>query len=169
MELTMLSHPSNFSKGRTKPIKYLVFHYTANKGDTARANAKYFQGPNRHASAHCFVDENDIVKTVNDKDTAWCVGVDYSRKTAKYWGICNNSNSINIEICSDYADGEYILTEKSILNALKAGKKYMAAYGITIDRVLRHYDVCGKTCPAPWVKHPEQWTEFLKRLEAFKL
>ena len=36
-------------------IKYIVLHYTANDGDTAISNAKYFSSGSRGASAHYFV------------------------------------------------------------------------------------------------------------------
>ena len=30
---------ANYKKGRTSPIKYIVIHYTAGNGDTAKNNA----------------------------------------------------------------------------------------------------------------------------------
>ena len=43
------AHKSNY--GPTRPlsnIKYIVIHFTGNKGDTALNNCKYFQRANRH-------------------------------------------------------------------------------------------------------------------------
>lgn len=60
------AHPSNYTQGRTNGIEYLVVHYTANNGDTAQGNCKYFQGKNRNASAHYFVDENEICQSVKE-------------------------------------------------------------------------------------------------------
>ena len=50
----------NYTKGRVKPIKYIVLHYTGGNGDTALGNCKYFLGLNRNASAHYFVDDKSI-------------------------------------------------------------------------------------------------------------
>ena len=51
------AHKSNYGSARPlSNIKYIVIHFTGNKGDTALNNCKYFQSANRHASAHCFVD-----------------------------------------------------------------------------------------------------------------
>ena len=39
-----LANPRNYGGSRdASKIRYLVFHYTANDGDTARNNAVYFQ------------------------------------------------------------------------------------------------------------------------------
>ena len=54
----MFAHKSNYGGERkTSDIKYIVIHYTGNNGDTALNNCKYFQGANRNASAHYFVDD----------------------------------------------------------------------------------------------------------------
>ena len=55
-------------------IKYIVIHYTANDGDTALSNAKYFANGSRGASAHYFVDSKNIVQSVKDDYVAWAVG-----------------------------------------------------------------------------------------------
>lgn len=70
------AHKSNY--GPTRPlsnIKYIVIHFTGNKGDTALNNCKYFQRANRHASAHCFIDGSGTVyKSVSLRRVAWAVG-----------------------------------------------------------------------------------------------
>ena len=32
----------NYRVGRTQPVRYIVMHYTANHGDTARNNCDYY-------------------------------------------------------------------------------------------------------------------------------
>ena len=49
-------------------------------------------------------------------------------------------------------------------NAIRLGKFLMRLYGVKIDCVLRHFDVTGKNCPEPWVRNPELWVNFKKRL-----
>ena len=51
------AHPSNYTKGRSAPIEFLVLHYTAGRNDSAAAGLKYFESP-RGASAHYFVDRH---------------------------------------------------------------------------------------------------------------
>ena len=59
---------ANYKKGRTSPIKYIVIHYTAGNGDTAKNNADYYASAKIEASAHYFVDEGNIIyQSVKDK------------------------------------------------------------------------------------------------------
>lgn len=155
---TLLADRSNYTAGRTQAIKYIVIHYTGNKGDTAKANCVYYQRPNIGASAHYYVDENEIWQSVRETDKAWHCG---KRKTGKYYHPeCRNSNSIGVEMCSGWKNGEYYIPEATQRRAAAFVKTLMAKYGIDIDHVVRHYDVTHKSCPRPFVKHPEQWTAF---------
>lgn len=158
-----ISHESNFAKGDGKrPIRFVVLHFTANDGDTAAGNANYFASPNRKASAHYFVDEKEAYKTVRNGDVAWHCGA----KTYKH-PECRNTNSIGIEMCSRKdASGRYYIKPETVANAVELTKQIMQAYGIPVERVLRHYDVTGKSCPEPWVRDPNQWESFKKALTA---
>ena len=50
-------HATNYQSGRAGTIQYLVIHYTAGNGDTAKDNCQYFKNnPGLYASAHYFVD-----------------------------------------------------------------------------------------------------------------
>ena len=114
----------NYGNARVlNTIKYIVIHYTANDGDTALSNAKYFAKGNRGASAHYFVDSNNIVQSVEDNYVAWSVGGSkYSdcSKTGggKFYGKCTNSNSLSIEICDDIKNNAIYPTEAAINNVI---------------------------------------------------
>ena len=56
-------HSSNYENLGNRTIKYIVMHYTGNSKDTAKANANYFTGANRYASAHFFVDNDSIYQS----------------------------------------------------------------------------------------------------------
>lgn len=158
------ANSTNYRLGRNDSIQYIVIHYTANDGDTAKNNCNYFQGENRGASAHYFVDENGYEQSVYDKDTAWHSGRDYSGGSAPYWGKCTNANSLGIEMCSDIVGSEYVITQSTQDNAIALTKLLMDKYGVPASNVIRHYDVCGKICPQPFVNHPDQWVTFKSRL-----
>ena len=164
----------NYGNARVlNTIKYIVIHYTANDGDTALSNAKYFAKGNRGASAHYFVDSNNIIQSVEDNYVAWSVGGSkYSdcSKTGggKFYGICNNSNSINIELCDDIKNGNIYPTEAAISNAIDLVRSLMKKYNISSNNVIRHFDVNGKRCPAYWCGDSQKnakWQEFKSRLE----
>lgn len=158
----------NFTKGRSgQKITHLVFHYTANDGDTDENNAKYFKAVHRGASAHYFIDEDSVTQVVRDEDTAWHCGDSqkYTNGGASMKGRVRNINSIGIELCSDKdSKGKFILTPETIKNAIEVGQGLMAKYNIPITNVHRHFDVTGKICPEPFVRDPLQWKKFKERL-----
>lgn len=153
--------PSNYRAGRTQPVRYIVMHYTANNGDTAKNNCDYYHRVGGlQASAHYFVDEHGAMQSVREGDTAWHCGA------RAYWHPeCRNGNSIGIEMCSrKRADGSYYILPETVVNAAALAREIMQRYGIDTDHVVRHYDVTGKRCPMPWVNDPAQWTAFLAML-----
>lgn len=147
----------NYRKGRTGKILYIVLHFTANNGDTALGNCKYFRNnKNLQASAHYFVDEKEIWQAVRDEDTAYHCGANKYKHNE-----CRNANSIGIEMCSrEDSNGKYYIKEETIQNAIALCKELMAKYNIPVSRVIRHYDVTGKACPEPFVRQPAQWERF---------
>ena len=158
---TMPCHASNHTKGRSGKIEHIVMHYTANNGDTARGNCQYFSGPNRLASAHYFVDENGVWLSVPEQDTAWHCGANRYRHPT-----CRNANSIGIEMCSRKdVVGNYYIKPETVANTVRLARILMDKYSIPVSHVLRHYDVTGKRCPAPWVNDDSQWRAFLEVLE----
>ena len=155
------AHVSNFTRGRINPIEYIVIHYTANDGDTAKNNADYFaNNANLSASANYFVDEITEWQSVKDNDTAYHCGA----KTYKH-KACRNHNSIGIELCSRRdGNGNYYFKDETIKRAAALTKELMKKYNIPIENVIRHYDVTGKICPAPMVNNEKLWKEFLSML-----
>ena len=150
------AHSGNYQKGRTQPIEYIVVHYTANSGDTAQNNLDYFARTKTGTSAHYFVDENEVCQSVQDTDVAWHCGSKNPRHP-----YCRNANSIGIEMCNSVGG----VPEAVRARTAAFVRQKMKEYGIDSSHVLRHYDVTGKRCPAPWVDNPAEWMEFKKMLE----
>lgn len=151
------------SYGQTRSlnnIKYIVIHYTGNKGDTAKGNAGYFATSNtRQAGAHFFVDKTgEIWKSVNMNRIAWAVGGKYclSGGAGIYYGKCTNANSISIELC-DCINGtnwEQMLATRQLVQYIQ--KKCPNA-----KTVIRHWDANGKSCPSPMAgKNNKKWVMF---------
>lgn len=155
-------------KRNTNIIKYIVIHYTANDGDSDESNAKYFKKKNIKASAHYFVDDDSVTCSVADNYVAWSVGGSrYSNYKstggAKYYKICTNTNSLNIEMCDTIKNGVYDVSEKTLQNTIELTKYLMSKYNIPISNVIRHFDVTGKSCPSYYVNQTN-WTMFKNRL-----
>lgn len=130
----------NFTKGN-RGRKYIVIHYTGNKTDKATSNGNYFKIENRGYSAHYFVDDTTVVQVVSENDTAWAVGRNYGSNNL--FGKCTNSNSISIEMCS--TNGR--ISNATYQNTVELVKSLMKKYNIDAAHVVRHWDVCSKSCP----------------------
>lgn len=162
---TKYAHSNNYRAGRSAKIQFIVIHYTANNGDTAQGNCSYFQGKNRGASAHYFVDETSVWQSVRDTDTAWhCGGGLQGSGGHAYYKQCTNSNSLGIEMCSRIENGSYMIPEKTVENAQILTRQLMKKYSVPVEHVIRHYDVTGKACPKPWTENIALWQQFRSRL-----
>ena len=128
----------HMTRGRSRAVDRIVVHFTATLA-SARNNATYFaRNEGQGASAHYFVDDitPEIYQSVAEGDTAWHAG---------NWQM--NCRAIGIEVVS--AGEDFSATEVEKLGWLV--KRLMARYGIGASGVIRHYDVTGKLCPAPYV------------------
>lgn len=155
---------------KRQPIKYLVFHYTAGRNDTAEAVARYFKNINkdksRYASAHYVVDDKSCWQCVEDRFTAWhCGGNKYKYSSGgSMYGVVTNYNSIGIEMCNLLNN----IDTKCLENGIALGKKLIEKYGFSDKTIVRHYDVTGKHCPAIMIddqeKYKNNWKLFKKAL-----
>lgn len=142
-------------------IKYIVIHYTGNKGDSARGNCNYFKNSNkRQAGAHFFVDQKGTaIQSIPLNRTAWSVGGFFTKKNGAgaYYKKCLNSNSVSIEMC-DCATKDPSVAMTRAVTALVAHIKKQCPNAKT---VIRHWDVNGKSCPARMVgKNNAKWSAF---------
>lgn len=171
----------NYTKRSSRKIDYIVIHYTA--GTTSRNGAAYntikntFNKASTKASAHYVIDDYNIYNCVENNNVAWHCGAN------KYiHPLCRNSNSIGIEICSNHdnfkgynstpsTDSGWYITPKSKTNAAKLTAYLLQEYNLSIDKVIRHYDVTGKDCPSPWVDNNKEgyvgWTKFLEEVKRY--
>ena len=140
----------NTSGGRRKPA-YIVLHYTATNGASAKNEIDYF-GRNpaaTNASADFFIDDSEIwqYNTQLDSRYSWAVG-DGVYSNAAFSEKCFNSNQISIEMCCTLGrDGKWRISNAVYSKAVELTKYLTQKYGIPADRVIRHYDVSGKSCP----------------------
>lgn len=146
-------------------IKYLVYHYTGNDGDSDESNGRHFHDHIVKASAHYFADDDSVTQSVPDNYIAYSVGGKCQSRHHPLYKICTNSNSISIEMCDCYKNGKVEITEKTLENAIELGKMLMKKYNIPIERVIRHYDVNGKACPnCNNLLSDKAWNAFKSRL-----
>lgn len=149
---------ANYTHKDRANTRYIVVHYTSNRGDTAKNNADYFAREKPGVSAHFFVDEKEIWESVPENRIAWHCGAKQYRHPE-----CRNSNSIGVEICMN--DKKGAIRQGSIQNAVKLVRLLMERYSVPLERVVRHHDVTGKHCPAPFVDDPTRWQAFRNELQ----
>lgn len=127
----------NYTKGRRgSAIDYIVVHYTGTDA-SAHNNLLYFSRNAAKASAHYFVDRDGTLRqSVPESDTAWHAGK-----------FAMNQRSVGIECVSAGED----FTEEQVATLAALTQALMDKYGVPAASVIRHYDVTGKECPAPYV------------------
>lgn len=151
------------SKSPNRTIKYIVWHYTAGSS-SAPGRAKGMKTSwekTQRASADFGVDDRDIIQFNPDLKNYNCWHCGDKKNSysggGRLYGIATNRNSIGIEICSNLKKGYdaskvghegWYYTEEALNNAVKLTKILMKKFNIPVERVIRHYDVSGKSCPA---------------------
>lgn len=140
-------------------IKFIVIHDTANagRGADAMAHYRYLQHATRAGSAHYYVDDKQIIQTIDDSVVAWAVGDKWARKNATRDDV-TNYNSISVELCIN----EGIDKAKAYQNLIWLTRYLMAKFNA---EVVRHFDATGKPCPRSWqANNWSQWWRFKKEL-----
>ena len=160
---TLLSNIYNYDtkKRSLRKLEAICIHYTSNDGDSAYNNARYFHNNIVGASAHFFVDREGIIyRSVHINKTAWAV----ESKGMKLKGIWNNANTVSIELCDFNKNKEISAEQMAALKWLiKKIKRHVRLHAGKNLALIRHYDVCGKACPANLVDE-KKWAEFKKEV-----
>lgn len=137
--------PYNKNKKNSRTIQGIVIH-AVGAVSSAKNNALYYASKKLSASAHYFVDANEIWQSVEDKDIAWHCG------TAKYYTqkhpLLKNSNTIGIEMCQDTL---ITVSPQTIANVAELVQYLMSKYQIPAERVVRHWDIVNKECPSMYI------------------
>lgn len=163
--INMMISKYNFRKGDASRIRYIVIHYTGGFG-TAKEQCQYLADGDRKRSAHYFVGyEGEIWQSVEDENIAWHCGAKHYKHLE-----CRNANSIGIELCvrkkdqnhKSAGDKDWYFEDATVEAAVELTRYLRMKYGVPASNVLRHYDVTGKICPAPYVHNTTQhtWEEF---------
>lgn len=163
MKINRLISNYNHSSRGGSSIKYIVIHYVGGIS-TAYNNVKYFSGGDRQASAHYFVGhDGEIWQSVEDSRASWHCGGGLQGSGGHAWhGICKNSNSIGIEMCVRKNGSLWYFEDATVNATIELTQYLMKKYGVPASNVIRHYDVTGKICPAPYVHNNTKhtWSAF---------
>lgn len=153
-----ISTKNTYSRKNAK--KYIVIHETDNfkKGADALRHAKAQYNGNLSTSVHFYCGSDGVYQAAELDKCVWAVGKKYtSNPNVK---DATNYNTINIEICVN-EDGNYNAARQ---NAIELVKWLMAELNLSADRVIRHYDACGKYCPRKMMDNLDLWDNFKKAI-----
>ena len=166
------------SRGSNK-IQFIVVHYLG----VPNADNPYLYGGG-YGGHYNIKRDGNIYLAANPKTAVvWhCGGGLQGSSGHTFHKICTNYNSIGIE-CGVAANttqkdlsgdsGLWYFTEETQESLVYLVSKLMDEYGISIDHVIRHYDVTGKICPNPYVKNNNYktswtWGQFKANLAQYR-
>ncbi len=145
---------NNRSGSRLSPIG-IVVHETATPGATAEREYQYFNSANRGASAHAFVDWEDVIQTIPYDEVAWhagptansrYIGIELCRPSGhdpeKFGRVWNNAVSLFADLFRENGFGE--VTVDNLLSHAEVSSRwresdhtdpvgYFAEYGKTVN------------------------------------
>ncbi len=116
----------------------------------------------RYASAHYFVDRKEVQLIIPENEVAYhahenngCY-VSFLKPNA-------NKTAIGVEMCVE-KNGK--IHSETVQNAAELVADLCKRYGLSTNKIVRHYDVTNKNCPAPWVSDSSQLTAFRKKVDS---
>ncbi|WP_420469317.1 N-acetylmuramoyl-L-alanine amidase, partial [Bacillus licheniformis] len=115
-----------------------------------------------YASAHYFVDRKEAQHIIPENEVAYHAH-DKNRCYVSFLKPNANTKSISVEMCVE-KDGR--IHSETVQNAAELVADLCKRYGLSTNKIVRHYDVTGKNCPAPWVSDSSQLTAFRKKVDS---
>ena len=156
---TILNYSPNFNpkKRSSKQIKFIIFHYTGMKSESAALNR--LTDIQSEVSCHYLIkNKGEIVNMVPDLYIAWHAG---KSSWKNYKSL--NQNSIGIEITNPgHEHGYKKFTKKQIFSLLKLTKFLIKKYKVKSENILGHSDIAVQRKKDPGEKFP--W-EYLSKNE----
>jgi N-acetylmuramoyl-L-alanine amidase len=148
---TILNYSPNFNSNKRKinQIKFIIFHYTGMKKESAAIER--LTNIQSEVSSHYLIKNNgDIITLVPDLYEAWHAGKSVWRNY-----VSLNKNSIGIEISNPGHEFSYRkFSDKQIGSLLKLCKFLIKRYKINPKNILGHSDVAPERKRDPGEKFP---------------
>lgn len=134
-------------------VEYITIHDTANRA-SATNEIQYMITNNNEVSFHLAVDETQAIQGLPFDRNSWSCG-----DGAKGSG---NRKSISVEICrATHEDKSLYLQAEE--NAVYVVARLLYANNLSIEKLKKHQDWSGKTCPNVLLKEG-RWNSFKERV-----
>lgn len=133
-------------------IQYIVVHWVGNAGSSAIGNRNYFNSlatsHKTSASSHYIIGLNgEIIRCIPEDEVAFHSG-SYSM----------NRKSIGIENCHPDWDGKF--NDATYNSLVELCADICRRHNLSVNNIIRHYDVTGKECPRYYVRNESAWVKF---------
>lgn len=164
----LLLTPNEYSRPTTKllSVSKIIIHYVDNPKSTALQNRNFFElrkeGNYGYGSAHCIIDENEIIQAIPFDERAYHVGSDHYTDYALSISSYPNARMVGIEMCHDDESGKPNLgTYKKTLELCA----YLCQeYNLNpLEDINTHFDITGvkpngRVCHKYYVENPNKFT-----------
>lgn len=137
----MFLTPNKYSRPQIplKEVKKIAVHYVGNPNTSALSNRNYFEKckeGGRYVSSHYIVGlKGEVIQ---------CIPLDE-------WSYCTNQANgytISIETCHPKSDG--VFNDNTYVSLCELCAMLLKKYNLTVNDLIRHYDVTQKQCPLHW-------------------
>lgn len=142
-----------YSRPGTKlqSVKQIVVHWVGNANSSAIANRNYFESlKDKHiyASSQYIIGlKGEIIRCIPENEVAYHAG-----------NGTVNRNSIGIENCHLDWNGRF--NDATYNSLVELCADICRRYGLSVNNIVRHYDVTGKDCPHYYVQNTSAWQHF---------
>ena len=137
----MFLTPNKYSRPQIplKEVKKIAVHYVGNPNTSALSNRNYFENckeGGRYVSSHYIVGlKGEVIQCIPLNEWSYCTNQ-------------ANGYSISIETCHPKSDG--IFNDSTYVSLCELCAMLLKKYNLTVNDLIRHYDVTRKTCPLHW-------------------
>lgn len=137
----MFLTPNKYSRPQIplKEVKKIAVHYVGNPNTSALANRNYFENckeGGRYVSSHYIVGlKGEVIQCIPTNEWSYCTNQ-------------ANGYSISIECCHPKSDG--VFNDNTYVSLCELCAMLLKKYNLTVNDLIRHYDVTGKQCPLAW-------------------
>lgn len=137
----MFLTPNKYSRPQIplKEVKKIAVHYVGSPNSSALANRNYFENckeGGRYVSSHYIVGlKGEVIQCIPTDEWSYCTNQ-------------ANGYTISIETCHPKSDG--VFNDNTYVSLCELCAMLLKKYNLTVNDLIRHYDVTQKQCPLHW-------------------
>lgn len=147
-----ITHPTNRSNRKRAYTKHLVLHETVSKAD-ARRQLAFFNGGNRGANCHAFIDWNEVLVTLPLDEIGWHVGP------------VANPFTEGVELCRASTAAQFAIQWRM---AVEWFAYRCEVYGRGADMILSHHEIAKKYGGTDHTDPDEYFAMYGKTVDDFR-